>query len=135
MMWRYDPNARIVAHMTTLSVPGAIPGWTLADRLRKARAHAGMDQSQLAEMLEVSRGTVANYERATVPARPLMVKMWAMATGVDAEWLRTGEDPRQGEPDGGLESYAARESNPQPADQPNTLVRADFRRRSRALAA
>lgn len=69
-----------------------IPEWTLADRLRKARETAGLDQQQLANAIGVARQTISNYEKGHTATRPmaLVIRQWALATGVDEQWLRTG---------------------------------------------
>ena len=76
---------------------GHIPVWTRADRLRKARESAGLDQTTLGERIGVSRGTVSNAERGTVEPRRAVIMAWAMATGVPLRWIDTGEAPS---PDG-----------------------------------
>jgi transcriptional regulator with XRE-family HTH domain len=66
---------------------GEIPEWTLGDRLRKAREHAGLKQSELAEMIGIARSSVVSYESdRTVPSRPVVLS-WSMATGVPTEWV------------------------------------------------
>ena len=67
-----------------------IPEFTINDRLRKAREIAGLEQSELADRMGVSRGTVGNNESGKVSVRPITIKAWALATGVDAHWLETG---------------------------------------------
>src|SRR4029077_20727315 len=91
--------ARMVRRMTTASSrrTSGIPQWTMLDRLRKARETAGFSKEDLAAALEVSRSTVGNYENGKVRPQPIVVKMWAMITGVPVEWIRTGTTP----PDGG----------------------------------
>ena len=106
------PVAHNLMHMSSQPV-GIIPAFELNDRLRKAREHSGHDQGQLAEIMGVSRGTISNAERATHGVRPIVVKMWAMATGVDARWLETGQAPHRS---GGPQSYTARDSNSEPID-------------------
>lgn len=69
---------------------GAVPEFTVGDRLRKARECAGMEQSELAAAIEVDRKTVSNYERGHVKPRPIVMAAWALATGVDRQWLETG---------------------------------------------
>ena len=67
-----------------------VPEWTVSDRLRKARETAGLDQAQLAERAGLSRATVSNAERGVgIPQRATLL-VWAMATGVDPEWLMAG---------------------------------------------
>ena len=66
---------------------GAVPQWTLGDRLRKAREHAGLKQAELAQMIGIARSSVVSYESdRTVPSRPVVLS-WSMATGVPTEWV------------------------------------------------
>ena len=89
-----------------------VPEWTIGDRLRKARVHAGLEQASLADEIGVSRNTVRNYEGEKVtPRRPVLIS-WAMRTGVSLDWL-IGTAPER--PDGDA-AWAPRGSNPQPAD-------------------
>lgn len=73
-------------HMS-IQTAGIIPEWTQGDRLRKAREAAGLDQNELAERIDISRRTVGNYESDRVEARMIVLKQWALATGVDLAWL------------------------------------------------
>ncbi|MFW5473704.1 helix-turn-helix domain-containing protein [Knoellia sp. CPCC 206450] len=98
--------------MSTTTV-WTVPEWTQGDRLRKARAKTGLSTKQFAELLGVSHGTVNNAECDRKRPRPVMLKAWAMATGVPVEWLENGTTP-QGDPDGG--GWAPWGSNPQPTD-------------------
>lgn len=72
-------------------VPGVVPEFTQADRLRKARELTGLDQTQFAERAGISRQTVSNYEGGLREPRGLYLRAWAEATGVDMHWLQTGE--------------------------------------------
>lgn len=67
----------------------AIPEEDLADRLRRARRKAGLEQQELADQLGISRSAVSGYENGRVPKRPVILS-WALATGVDIEWLQRG---------------------------------------------
>jgi transcriptional regulator with XRE-family HTH domain len=68
------------------------PEWTIADRLRKARESAGLDQGELAERIGIARSTVSNYERGThTPRRPI-IRLWAEETGVPMDWLSPRTD-------------------------------------------
>ncbi|NUU12728.1 helix-turn-helix transcriptional regulator [Curtobacterium pusillum] len=90
--------------MQPLGQPGMIPRWTVADRLRKAREAAGLDQQTLAALTGMSRTTISNYEAERVKPRRAGVVVWAMATGVPFAWLMTGADTQNAPgPDGGTE--------------------------------
>ena len=92
---------------------GLVPTWTVADRLRKSRELTGQDQAAFADSVGISRTSVGNAERGDVVPRRLTLKMWAMATGVNLQWLETGQAPVNPGPDDAL--CAARDSNPEPA--------------------
>ena len=89
--------------------------WTMLDRLRKARESAGLLKEELAERLEVSRNTIGNYESGKVRPQPVVVKMWALVTGVPVEWIRTGHEPP-------VDLCAIRDSNPEPAGMESPQV-------------
>ena len=67
-----------------------IPEITLRHRLRIAREAAGMDQTQLADVVGVSRNTIGNAERGIGDPRRITLNAWAQATGVPVEWLVDG---------------------------------------------
>lgn len=80
---------------------GTVPEFDIHDRLRKARDVAGLDQQTLGDEIDVSRNTVVNYETgSTQRLKAIVLKQWALRTGVPYEWLTTGEEPPQA-PDGG----------------------------------
>lgn len=88
--------------MTVQPGEAGVPAWTIGDYLRKAREHAGLEQTELASDLGISRQTVTNYERGHVQPRKAVVMAWAMRTGVPVEWILNGESPRPDRgPDGG----------------------------------
>jgi len=66
-----------------------------------------MDQFAMAAVLGVGRSTISNYETGTTRPGKLAINAWAVATGVDVEWLKTGAAQGDG-PRGGV--------NGQPSD-------------------
>ena len=71
-------------------IPPAVPEWTLADRLRKARGDAGYSQAELATATGISRQSINRYETGrAVPDRPKLLA-WATACHVDYGWLTGG---------------------------------------------
>jgi transcriptional regulator with XRE-family HTH domain len=87
--------------MSTPTIAGVVPEWTLADRLRKARETCGLNQTELGELTGISRRAISRYESSEATPRRPHVIAWAMATGVSLAWL---------------EECAVRDSNPEPAD-------------------
>lgn len=88
--------------MSLQTAAGIVPTFTIGDRLRKARTMLGtdMDVKRFADLIAVSKNTITNYElENTDPARmkPIVLRQWAMATGVDYEWLLHGETPPTGD--------------------------------------
>lgn len=106
--------------MTTLTVAGRVPQWTMGDRLRKARESAGMNQSQLEQVTGISRRTITAYEGGVrSPRRPQLIA-WAMATGVPLWWL-AGTTPD------GEDGLPRLDSNQQPSGYTLTLVTTSHR--------
>lgn len=68
-----------------------VPSWTFADRIRKARTEAGLDQREFAEQIGVKASTYATYE--TGRNQPRYKDIFDLArrvenvSGVDAVWL------------------------------------------------
>lgn len=75
--------------MTISEHIGVIPEWTAADRLVKARNHAGLTQSQLAVRLGISAKSIKRYEAGVTPKRTVLLG-WALTCGVSPRWLETG---------------------------------------------
>ncbi|MFB6612250.1 helix-turn-helix domain-containing protein [Agromyces sp. NPDC056379] len=67
-----------------------IPKWTIADRLRKARETAGLEQNELARAAGISRATISNAERGVVQPHGATVRVWAEACNVSASWIEQG---------------------------------------------
>lgn len=72
----------------------------LHDRMRVARLAAGLSQSQVARLLNVTPHTVYRYERqALTPSLSHLARL-ARELGVSIDWLVTGDgkgpEPRQG---------------------------------------
>lgn len=76
----------------TAAARGAVPEWTLGDRLRKARTRVKMTQEDIATALQIGTRSVANYEADTTRPGYLVAKEWAEVTGVALWWLLDGEN-------------------------------------------
>ena len=82
---------------TTHDAPPAtdIPEWTLADRLAKARKHAGLEQPELADRIGIARSSLSAYENGhRTPRRPVLLS-WSLATGVPLAWILHGSTDQQ----------------------------------------
>ena len=69
------------------------PEWTLQDRLRKARKHAGLKLPEVAERIDgrlhgASHRSLNRYEVGETQPPEHIVAAWAEVTGVDQEWLQ-----------------------------------------------
>ena len=63
------------------------PTWTLAQRFRRARLLAGLEQADVARALGVSRGTISTWETGkTEPSASNFVR-FAQVTGQPLEWF------------------------------------------------
>lgn len=76
--------------MTTTPNQGLIPEVTLGWRLRMAREMTGMGLVEFAEHIGVSADTCTSAEHDRRKVRSITINAYAMASGVDREWLRTG---------------------------------------------
>lgn len=65
----------------------------MADRLRKARETAGLEQGAMVAVTGLSRTTISAYENGHVEPRKSNLRLWAVATGVPISWLERGEEP------------------------------------------
>jgi transcriptional regulator with XRE-family HTH domain len=77
--------------MTATPVVDGVPTWDLADRMRKALRAGGIEVGAMARYLEVNRNTIGNWINGHNKPSPASLRMWAMLTGVDYEWLRDGD--------------------------------------------
>ncbi len=103
---------------------GFIPSWTLGDRLRKARVLTGLTTRDFADRIGVSHGTITNAELDKRAVRPITIKAWALATGVDVDWLEHGTTkPRPGGPVGASDECAIKDSNLEPTDSEHAAER------------
>ena len=63
----------------------------LGQRIKTARENAGLTQSQLAEIAEVSTNHISALERGVYDTRAELLAKIATALGVDANYLLLGE--------------------------------------------
>lgn len=61
-----------------------------------------------AQKVGISRVTVRNVESGKSKPQQATLKMWALATGVNYEWLLTGKTPPPGQGDGVAEGAPSR---------------------------
>jgi transcriptional regulator with XRE-family HTH domain len=76
---------------------GARPSWRLADRLRRAREFAGLEQRELAERAGISQATISAAENGRAQPHRSTLVLIASATGVALEWIE-GECEDEDEP-------------------------------------
>jgi DNA-binding XRE family transcriptional regulator len=79
--------------MTSAYEMGTVPVIEVRHRLRIAREHAGYEQSELADVVGVSRNTIGNMEKGRSAPRRIIINAWALACGVPVTWLMTGKEP------------------------------------------
>lgn len=93
-----------------------IPTFTRGERMAKAREDAGITQEEMAYLFGVSHSTIAKWEGNKAQPRDLMEVLghWSAITLVPVPWLLDIE-------------WAARDSNPEPADSWSELPFAPFR--------
>jgi transcriptional regulator with XRE-family HTH domain len=73
---------------------GVVLDWTLGDRLRKARDHAGLDQKDMAKAFGVTAKTISNREHGRGSPRGdpgELCEEWGKLTGVSPQWIAFGK--------------------------------------------
>jgi transcriptional regulator with XRE-family HTH domain len=77
--------------MTSAPAPRGGYDYTEADRIKKARSEADkMSQDELADLADISRATISNYENGH-KVKASNRRLMAMALGVSVKWLETGQ--------------------------------------------
>jgi transcriptional regulator with XRE-family HTH domain len=104
-----------------------IPEWDLGDRMRKALRHGGVSVHAMAEYLDVSLGSLHAWTSGRTKPRVQTLRLWALRTGVDYDWLANGTTSHLGSEGWGFESLRARSSN-------NVIHLDDHRPADRVLA-
>ncbi|AZV00765.1 immunity repressor [Gordonia phage Kiko] len=86
------------------------PVWSFGDKVRKARAMAGMDQREFASAINTTAGSVAQWETDRSKPRDVVAvaKRIEVLTRVPATWLLgLDDDNRPGPDDGGAATQPA----------------------------
>jgi transcriptional regulator with XRE-family HTH domain len=123
-------HAPYLGHMSTVVSMSIVPQWTFGERVRKARTHASLSRTQLAEELGLHPSTIANWERDERMPTKAMSRKAARACGVSEAWLWSGagdDDPTS------ADGRAWQDLNLRPSDPKIAHLRPG--RRHRATAA
>lgn len=106
----------------TIHTVGVVPEIGLHHRLRIARELTGLDGQQFAREIGISANALYTAELGNSKPREITLRAWALRTGVNLFWLKTGAAPS---PSGdGAEVSHPRESNPRPIHYKVTTLRA-----------
>lgn len=60
----------------------------MSDRLRIARIKAGLEQEEMAQILDVSSSTISNWENGRSAPKAVYLNAWAQVTGFNTRSLR-----------------------------------------------
>ncbi|WP_425553317.1 helix-turn-helix domain-containing protein [Gryllotalpicola koreensis] len=77
---------------------------SLPARLKAARTLAGLDQTHMAQLLNVRIATISSWENGHTEPSFSQVVRWVNETGADLEWISAGVE------------CAPRDLNPEPTD-------------------
>ena len=88
----------------TSTAGGRVPEFTLGWRMRLALETSDIDVGDIANRLSYSRSSISRWLNGHDEPRGLVLDAWARETGVDRDWLETGEGGPGGPsgPGGGL---------------------------------
>lgn len=97
----------------------------MADRMRKTLREADVSVQDMAEYLEVSRNTVGSWINGKTRPNAASLKLWALRVGIPYEWIRYGESPQAGGPEGSQSGLPRLDLNQRPSDYLSPQVRCD----------
>lgn len=69
----------------------------MADRLRRALRVSDVSVQQMADFLDVTRGSVGNWINGRVQPDVRTLRLFALRTGFPLAWLVSGEEPPSGD--------------------------------------
>ncbi|MGH7338909.1 MAG: helix-turn-helix domain-containing protein [Candidatus Rokuibacteriota bacterium] len=76
-----------------MSEVAEVPTWTLGWRLQRALDFAGVSVQDMADELDVSRGTISRWcNDHGSPPRSIYLRAWATRCRVPMVWLQYGDD-------------------------------------------
>lgn len=87
-----------------------------ADRLREVMKEKGLLQKDLAEMADTSDQSVSNWIHGTAKPYPKTLIPLCSRIGINAQWLLTGEGPRDAGPEVSFSRRPNRSATPSPDD-------------------
>ena len=91
------------------------PTWTVAERIKRARLLAGLDQADVSAACSVSRTAVSAWENGQTEPRFSSLVLLARLTGQPLEWFAAGVNDEAPAADAtGAGGSRLRESNPRP---------------------
>ncbi len=64
---------------------------TQGERLSRSRMFVGIDQSEMAQLLGKSKGTISNWENDHVDPPLSAMAKWAQLTGRSIDWIAFGD--------------------------------------------
>ena len=76
--------------MTEQPPSGGVWTWDVADRMRKGLREANVGISEMASYLGVGRNTVSTWINGKIQPSTQTLRLWALRTGTDYEWLAYG---------------------------------------------
>ena len=88
----------------------------LADRMRRSLRVSELSVQEMADYLDVARGTISTWINGRIVPSKQTLRLWALRTGAPFEWLATGElIEHSPSPDGDGETRPWPDSNRRPS--------------------
>jgi DNA-binding XRE family transcriptional regulator len=84
-------TAPTIGVMISAYESGQSPEIEVRHRLRIAREYAGLEQEELSELSGISRSTISSAELGKKRPHRTTLNAWALACGVPASWIKTGQ--------------------------------------------
>jgi transcriptional regulator with XRE-family HTH domain len=74
-----------------------IPQWELGDRMRKSLRHAGLSTRDMAAYLDIRSESVRRWFNGKSRPATSVLRLWALRTGADYDWLVNGQPEKEKE--------------------------------------
>lgn len=102
-----------LSYMTSVQAGHYVPGFDLADRIRKAREAQEWDIATMAKALGVNRNSVSNWENRKYAPHHKNLEDISTVTGVSLAWLVAGDAEW-----GGIATFVRQSEGVRPASPP-----------------
>lgn len=100
------PSFCAIMFAMSIQIAVGVPTWDVADRMSKSLKVSGLSVGDMAVYLDVRRETISKWTNDRTEPSTQTLRLWALKTGVDYNWLTTGNPSDDGPHDGQPENVS-----------------------------